>query len=1023
MKLNLSPTDTEFKRLVSRMVHSSLRVLAVETPDFRMSTFAKLNPSVRDIESVNSDAVVYKGRLELPRQTYEANKRNRTMPVYGGMVRGERNGSFWVNFAVDKNFKTQNRFGFSGLSFTAQVLMEAFPIGDIPRVLLFEEYMRERTRLLSAGSEIDKKFGLYCPFLSERFDSKQYVEKLRDSVDNDFLDDAISQVVKNYAYCLLNDLARPGLTNLSDEYADFFQKKYANLYRLSDYWAMDIGSTRSSYSTILTTNKLMESVKDAFYSYGINVGNAIKIPLSTSFISLNETDEEGKEFRDFSSVNIQSDLGSISDDDTMSAQVFMDNAILIAKDLLSAKFEKSVPTLFPGRKLPIPGSVLSNLGKDALPSDFLNATWIAYDKSINFSTGQYFVNSTRYKHADMLLRGSPKWMENRISRGIFVLGNENEVLGKVILNAEQIVLIRKFLNPVYSFEDKQYRYMGSVRSIDEKSKDKYAYKWLEVDKTGTPIAMYQFTRDKHNAIRDANPDLTGYNIRGVLSLEDDLLKASNKLRKYFPDLDNYLESFSKLSDKGSPEAIAAVSTSILRNFRDTLSTVANDEDAYKKGIGGILNRSFNDLIAPIMSQRPISEEDNKKIDKLDEDIERELSTNFSSTLYLQALAHKFAIITDVIEKDKDQQPASTKFENLSVKDKQLISAYKAKDPIAMEIFDSAKTLGLACESEFVAISPYNSLKLNLRSFETLQLRQYAPLRAFRKNINEFYGDDLFKDPLFPVVDYKRNKVMLGISDASKILTERAISGIQRELGVLTSIARGSVLSDTPVKVSSAAKVLPAKELIKHVNARVNMVKGSFDFAPNTYLSPYTPFTIFNDTAPFKNLCDNSQKAYLHDAVALHKFLSSQNLDQVKDIPKSSVSAIETTTLKEVHNVTFPKKSAEKLNSLIAGFNSSDPALKSVCSEALAAICLEAMGNSNHSKDIDILNQTIGTGESYAATAGFELAKELNVSGELLSTLESNGTITMLVKQLCNEIPNPEVKCPGSITQNTPDLDR
>lgn len=1020
MKLNLSPTDADFNRLVSRMIRSSLRVLAVETADFRMSTFSKLNPAVRDIEAVRSDAVVYKGRLELPTQTEDTNRKYRAMPVYGGMVRGERNGSFWVNFAVDKGFKTQNRFGFAGLSFAAQVLMEAFPIGDIPRVLLYEAYMRERTRLLSAESETDKKFGLYCPFLSERFDPKKYVEKLRDSVDNNFLDDAIAQVVKNYAYCLLNDLTRPGLSNLPDEYADFFQKKYANLYRLSDYWGLDIGTTRSSYSSILTTNKLMDSIKDAFYSYGINVGNAIRIPLATNFISINETDDEGKEFRDIADINIQPDTGSISDDDSMSAQVFMSNTILIAKDLLAAKFEKSVPTLFPGRKLPITAKDLVNLGTDALPDELLNASWIAYDKSINFSTGQYFVNSTRYKHADMLLRGSPKWMENRISRGVFVLGNEDKVLGKVILNADQIALIRKCLNPVFTYEDKQYRYMGSVRISDENSNGKYAYKWLEVDKVGSPIAMYEFDKEKHNAIRDANPNLAGYNIRGVLSLEDDLVKASNKLRKYFPDLDSYLDLSSASMEKNTPGAISLVSTSVLRNFRDTLASVANNEDAYKKGIGGILNRSYNDLIAPIMSNHPASDQDYKKLDSLDTDLPRDLHTNFTSSLYLHALAHKFAIIMDVAENRLDTQSENNVIGRLSDKDKQLIAAYKAKDPVAIEIFDSAKTLSLACDSEGVALSPHNSLKSNLRSFETLQLRQYASLKAFRKNINEYYDKSLFEDPIFPVVDDKVNKVMLGVSEASKILTERAMSGIQRELGILSSIARGSVLIDTPVKISSAAKVLPAKELIKHVNARVNMVKGSFDFSPNTYLSPYTPFTIFNDTAPFKDLCDNSQKSYLQDAVALHKFLSSQKLDQPGFTTVIDPSTKSASILREIQNNTFPKKAVEKLNSLISGVNSNDPALKAVCTEALAAVCLEALGSAKSSKDIDILNQSIGTGESYAAAAGFELARELNISGELLVTLESQGTINALVKQLRDDFSNQEMESPGN-TVKTPSV--
>ena len=81
MRFNLSPSKDEMTPLVSRMVRASLYTLSVETSDFRMSTFAALNPAVSEITAVGGDSAVYRGKLSLPYKSNNPEPSMRRMPV------------------------------------------------------------------------------------------------------------------------------------------------------------------------------------------------------------------------------------------------------------------------------------------------------------------------------------------------------------------------------------------------------------------------------------------------------------------------------------------------------------------------------------------------------------------------------------------------------------------------------------------------------------------------------------------------------------------------------------------------------------------------------------------------------------------------------------------------------------------------------------------------------------------------------------------------------------------------------
>ena len=994
MRFNLSPSKNEMTPFVSRMVRASLYTLSVETSDFRMSTFAELNPAVSDISAVGGDSVVYKGSLNLPFADDNPERMVRRIPVYGGMVRGERGGSLWFNFSASDRFHAQRRFGYAGLSFAAQVLMEAYPIKDIPRVAVFEAYLRERTNFVRNPDVQLRNLGLFCPFLMENFNANKYISELRDSTSPLYQDEPIAQVTKNYAFCLLRDLVDSGNVNLTDEQVAYFRDKYRNLLFLSDLWGQDIGTTRNTYSSIITTNKLMESLKEAFYIHGVNIGDPLKLSSSPEVLSLNETDAEGKEFRDISSdvYEVTRGIGDIDSDEVMSAQLFLSNALLIAKDVLGAKVEKSVPTVFPGRKLNISPSILSSLLSNNMPTELSKATWISYDNTLNFVTGQYYIKASKYKHAGKLLQGSAKWMDNRISRGVFTIGNEDQVLGKILLNGEQMGVVRRFLHPTFKLGDRFYRYLGFNRVKG----DSNTYNWVEVNEHGIPIALHAFSKEKHLKLRDANPELTGYNTRGMLSLYSDLEKAINKQSRYSPKIDNYL-TISR--NNAEPPALSILSNTVLRNFHDTLAMAGNGDDALVESLGSILGRTYNDLVAPLNGTDNGFEKISKEeLYTIDEDLRKQSRAFYSNSLLTHVIACKF----ETIHEFGKGNPGSVK---LSGADEDLCGAVAAGEPAAMELVAKANSLYAACEAEGVNLSRDNTLRANLRAMETLQLRQYAPLKSFRLALYDYYGNSLTEDEKVPVFNpQKRSTEVMSVSAAAKFLSDATVDNIYRELGFLSAISNGTPMDNKPTSAADAAKTIPGGLVKAHVNLRTSMAQQAFDYTPQKPILAYSPFSIFGNDATIKELYDKSQSAYLRDAKALHSLVPSAKTIPVKNSAAEVLGAkakdhapVKDGALQEIHDASLPKESVSAFNALVSGINHGNPGMASVCEEALIAICLGAMRDSDANKYKDLFQNVVS--DSYASNAGLDLAGKLNSDGKLFETLKAAGIVDELYNRV------------------------
>jgi len=991
MKINLQATPEERAVITRELIRSSLWLSSMDASDYRQSTFVSLNPNLHEAETVPSDGVVFKAKL--PMKSSIPGQPIRNFNVYGGMVRGERGGNFWTNFAIDGQFEPQPRYSNSALSFVSQVLLDAIPRNGIPRVSLFEDYVAQRLSQLGASDERTKKGGLYCPYLESHFNSDRFKAKFAENGgDVNFIDDGISNLTKGYAYCLLSDLLTPGNLDLTAEQSEFFKTKYATLLKLSNIWE-DIGVTRSSYSALLTTNKLMGSLKTAMYLHGIDVGDPIKISSAYEAVSLNETDAEGKEWRDLDSAVAEATkgIGTIEKDQDMAASNFLANALLITKSICSSTVEKTVPTVFPGLKLNITPEGLKGLVGE-MPDEFKDATWISYEGTEQLVSGQYHVKSTKYKYAGKMLSGTAKWNDNRMLRYVLTVGNDTEVSGRLLLNGDQMALVRRYLHPTFKYQEQEYRYMGC--STRGSKREDFTYNWLEVDKNGKPVSLQVFDRDQHQTIRDANPELMGHNPRGLHTLVSDLEKAVEKQRKFSPALDTYITAMEGIAGEDNNPALSMVADTVLANFHDTLmNTSVESSKVISENVVNILHRAYNNLVAPCDTGKV----NVARLQELDTGIEQQLLDNYTNMLYTHAMVSKFGEISKVLA--EPQAPANVGA--ISKGEEVLRKELKAHSPRATALVDAFNQLQNSAQNFGIVLGPDQTLRNNIRNTETLQLKEASVVRKFRMAVNDFYGDKLMDEITIPVFDdNKRISQQLSLNAAAKALTKGSMSNIHRELNVLTTIAEGKPLSNGEISVAEAAKILPNNLLESHLNMRASYAMHSFDYTKGKSVIPYNPFIMFGQSTNFKEVCNTTQAACLRDINALHKFMPKAILREPagNDPANKGVAGFE----KSAFNPLEPE-AVEKLQALVHGLEQDDSSLKSICRDVLVAVCNEVGKTQDGiAANTQLLSSEFDRdGDSYAASTGVKLARELGDPNAVFAALKKSGVYDSILES-CKE---------------------
>ena len=431
-----------------------------------------------------------------------------------------------------------------------------------------------------------------------------------------------------------------------------------------------------------------------------------------------------------------------------------------------------------------------------------------------------------------------------------------------------------------------------------------------------------------------------------------------------------------------------------------------------ESLGSILGRTYNDLVAPLNGTDNGFEKISKEeLYTIDEDLRKQSRAFYSNSLLTHVIACKF----ETIHEFGKGNPGSVK---LSGADEDLCGAVAAGEPAAMELVAKANSLYAACEAEGINLSRDNTLRANVRAMETLQLRQYAPLKSFRLALYDYYGKTLMENEKVPVFNpQKRSTEHMSLSAAAEFLSDTTVDNIYRELGFLSAISNGTPMDNKPISVEEAAKSIPGELLKAHINLRVSMAQQAFDYIPKKSILAYSPFSIFGNDATIKELCDKSQSVYLRDAKALHSLVpSAKSIPVENSVAEKSSSTVEVSTpakakeLPEIHDASLPKESLSAFNALVSGINHGNPGMASVCEEALIAVCLGAMRDSDADKYRDLFQNEVS--DSYASNAGLDLAGKLNSDGNLFEMLKTSGIVDELYNRVRNRkesVPEPSLE--------------
>lgn len=979
MRLHTDITAEELNSTLSKLLYGSMSVYAVDPSAYSQNIVASLNPNVQKLSTLPGDSLLCKGRIEKRQSSPDAKPISRQ--VYAGIVRGdagysrgEISGSLWTNFPIDKKFSPKRKYAAATLSFVAQVLLESIPHGNISNSLLFEEYVKRRYSFRNEKEQRRKEMTLYTPFFEKNFNVEKYKAFVL-SGDKSYPDNDISQVTKNFAFCILSDITEAGSMELTKKDQEFLSGQYAKLTRLLDIWENDIGVSRASYSNVVTTNKLLESIHKGFSALGIEVGNPPTLKVAPQMESINEVDDEGKEFKQFSNSDMYAAtevMGQLADE-KMAAVTFLSNALLLAKGVMNTSLEKTVPTVFPNKRLDISKDAHADV-LSKLPECIKDASWISYESALILSTGQYYTHNTKFKQAGKILNGGARWQDKSISRYVFTYGDDKNVLGKVMLNPEHMTYVRANLHPTYEYNGKYYRYLFCERGKDG------GFYWLEVDKDGRSLGTtHIFSKEVHEQIRDNNPELTGKNTRGVVNLYSDLKKALSKQARFSPVIDGYLNN---MADLDNP-AIGSVVQSVNNNFVDTIRT--DSISGLAENLETILHRSYNDLVAPFGdSKSPYS------LSLTEETFKKDLTSAYSTMLDVKAVTDKMFKIGDILTNNVNMKDPT-----LTEKDKALGDALLKQDPVACALRSASLELQQALTSEGIAIGPNMNLKQLANAISDVELHSPKAIRSFRQALKDYYGD-ISQEVKVPVFNTKEGSIgLLPAGEAVQSLVDMTITGVKRELGVLSSIAMSQPLSDRPISFSKAAEALPPEILDLHLNIRKGAAMGGLDQYQGKAMVPYTPFVTFGTNLEFKQLCQKSQSAHMEDIKTLASMLPKRESATV--VPKVNTQA---------HMLSQPiipddPVAASRLGMLIDAINHGSIGMQSVARDSLAGVCIYAMVSSGDkgpelkklqaAYDLDM--------DSYAFKSGESLAKEYNNPEGLLKALRDSGVVDHIVHNL------------------------
>lgn len=824
MRLDFYSRDlaSEFAQDILRQ---SKEVYSVSVPNLKPAT-------IREAFGANA-ATGSMGKLELKFDE------ERETPAICGLVKGEGSDCLWANVPpVAAPFKKRNRL--ERLTFATQVLLCGGELSQIPCCSV----IREMARGMSDRGDWERS-PFYITMLDNRFDFDEY----RDKVESD---EMLAVVSKNFAYAYLTDITRYGEAGVDEVQKYYITRELERLGRTLDHWT-EFRPSPGTNTHRFTTNLIIKSINEILDGLvgkkDIPFLNPVELP--RDMISMQATSHEGDLLREYSIGDIEKTKDLLTVSDAAAAMyMYLDNALLILKNVHRTSLAKSVPTLFPGRRLPMKPELAPVLAPSE-ESKIKGAEWVSYLKSRQTVFGQYKLRHSTYKARGKLIKGDEKWRLFKKPAYTICFGAGDRNIASFNVDAGQIETLRRKANPVYEYEGKHFRYLKCTKKSPKSENNLYL--WLEVDAEGNPLKEVEFTAKTHEEIRDLNPDLLSYTPRGASQIGSVLANEFEKNR----ESSDYLSSFSiSGNDTAKDRLFSSVSDAVTQAFAECADSYGKfSTENVIHGACALLMKNLSDL-----DVQPYSNPETY-FSNLEEKFHETLQKAYEDKIYTYLLAEKFAVLCALLNPDScSEETTCYANENKLIgdTDKMLVSEKPYSEQ--KELAEAHKRLyqcGCSRGQDFALPEKY------VQNFEYLKENFPSEYSDFAWAVKLCYGKALYEDRKLECI-ISESISMVPANEIPAKFADAALRDVMRELGVMVSIIKGGRLSDRPISFSEASRHMPNDMLDAMINQKERMALKVSNPLPGRPLASYSPFIVFGDEDGFRKIKDEIETLKFED---------------------------------------------------------------------------------------------------------------------------------------------------------------
>lgn len=893
---------------------------------------------------------------------YEVKLKNGDLALCSAAV-GETSGNLWTNKIPEKGeFHPGTRL--DRISYITQALLCSGRQRALPCCFTLRTLM---DRISTKGNEGQSAF--YIPFFGQNFNIYDYRQKAGS-------DEMLAVVLKNMAFAYLSDTVKGGSEKLSNIQKHYFRREYRYLASLADYWNEMPPSAQTSHHRYTANILLGEINKNLYQIFDSGEFPPIRnIELKKDDISINETNDEGEEIRQFSERDVAEISGTRYISDNAAAGFLMANSALkLLKCLSGSGVSSSIPTIFPDKRLN-----LDDEFKRSLPDydEIADAEWVCYEKSHKNAYGQYRIKNTSFKMWGIMREGDMRWKLLKRTSYSLIFGKNDEVITRYRMPPEDFERLRLALNPIYKWDGKFMRYVGCSYRSPVAAKNKYL--WVELDDEGKILSERELNAKEHSDVRLQNPDLVTCSPRGLSNIpsliRNEFIKATAESELLSP-------LAKEIGEKTKAAIVAKAANGIINAFNEM---AANSEGGILCKMEGCLHMAYKDILGDENPDSGMELPNPEAYFKKRQDrMKKSLLSAFNDGVYAYVLTDALIrLCTPSCNMNPSASPMSAEA---------LLQSHR-------NFADRAASRGYNISDPEEAAKAFAYVKENFPS-------TYGD---FAIAVRKHYGNHIFKrTKLKCLIDGKIEEI--SACDVAEIFSQAAIRDIKRELGVIASIAKGTRLSDKPVDFAKAAESIPHLFLSGIISDRECAAIKTFRPVPGKLNIPFSPFIIFGKKDGFRSTLSAIEKLKFSEIKKLSNLVSATNMKSTARHQVQSTEALP--KIKRPAGCNLEQMSA--INRLVASASSEEISVKNMAFDTLACLIVELCGRSGQTIPGRIWENTRDDAEyerkvaSPISMASKSLAKNVQNPGGLLDEMRSCGLIEAYEKSKNIALPHTEV---------------